>query len=458
MCEINLTKRFHDRSISNPEISKGRLFKCPTKHGQYPMVDDCGKYFDCEYLVPTVKTCGEMLYNSDTGKCDSPSNVTCPPYNTNKKVICYFENEPQQSRQQKPEDMDPYLCTHIHYAHANLDSNTLKIVPSVKKRDIFMRYYERVTKLKKLNPKLKVLLSLGGWRDSSDMGKYSRLVEDPENWERFANHAVSFLRQHDFDGLEIDWEFPVCRTENCKFNSVNSQDKQDFASFLDFVQSLFSSEPEPLLLTIKASGSPEIINFAYEQAVIIESVDYIVVMAYMTNAENQTLATHPSRLYPSRDVNHKYEDALSMMEFWKRVAPENKLVLGIRADGRSYQLKNEEKAHIYAEIETDPAPVDLQYHEICKLLNKHQDWKVNREPDIGPYMHKHYVWIGYTDPAFAMKLASFADKKGYGGLALIDGISDDFAGDCCRVKNPLLKSIVFGLTRRGMPPTLLGCP
>ena len=68
-------------------------------------------------------------------------------------------------------------------------------------------FYERVVAYKKRG--LKVLLALGGWNDSAG-DKYSRLVNNPAARSKFISHAVQFLEKYDFDGLDLDWEYPVC--------------------------------------------------------------------------------------------------------------------------------------------------------------------------------------------------------------------------------------------------------
>lgn len=68
-------------------------------------------------------------------------------------------------------------------------------------------FYERVTAYKKKG--LKVLLALGGWNDSAG-DKYSRLVNNPGARARFITHALAFMEKHNFDGLDLDWEYPVC--------------------------------------------------------------------------------------------------------------------------------------------------------------------------------------------------------------------------------------------------------
>lgn len=50
------------------------------------------------------------------------------------------------------------------------------------------------------NPLLKVLLSVNG-----DM---SQVIQDHTTRKTFIKSALEILRQHNFDGLDIDWEFP----------------------------------------------------------------------------------------------------------------------------------------------------------------------------------------------------------------------------------------------------------
>ena len=60
-----------------------------------------------------------------------------PPYgNTDLdfKRICIFPNwsvlRESAIGRILPEDIDPYLCTHIHYAYANIDVKNLQLTPS----------------------------------------------------------------------------------------------------------------------------------------------------------------------------------------------------------------------------------------------------------------------------------------------------------------------------------------
>lgn len=70
-----------------------------------------------------------------------------------------------------------------------------------------LEFYERVAAYKKKG--LKVSLALGGWNDSQG-DKYSRLVNNPAARARFVKHALEFLEKYDFDGLDLDWEYPKC--------------------------------------------------------------------------------------------------------------------------------------------------------------------------------------------------------------------------------------------------------
>jgi chitinase len=64
-----------------------------------------------------------------------------------------------------------------------------------------------VTELKSQG--IKVLIALGGWNDSLG-DKYSRLVNSPSARANFVRTVVEFIEKHDFDGLDLDWEYPKC--------------------------------------------------------------------------------------------------------------------------------------------------------------------------------------------------------------------------------------------------------
>ena len=71
----------------------------------------------------------------------------------------------------------------------------------------FIEFYKKVTNLRKHG--VKVTIALGGWNDSKG-NKYSRLVNNPASRKKFTEEVMKFIEKYDFDGLDLDWEYPVC--------------------------------------------------------------------------------------------------------------------------------------------------------------------------------------------------------------------------------------------------------
>jgi chitinase len=69
--------------------------------------------------------------------------------------------------------------------------------------------YAKFNGLKAHNKNLKTLLAIGGWNEGS--GRFSKLVADPETRQNLVRSAIKYLRQHQFDGLDLDWEYPASR-------------------------------------------------------------------------------------------------------------------------------------------------------------------------------------------------------------------------------------------------------
>ena len=109
----------------------------------------------------------------------------------------------------KIEDIDPYLCTHLIYAFANINTEFKKLA-SVEwddlSTDTIIGNYQKFNNLKSINSRLKTLMSIGGAKAGS--WPFEQVTKDVHMADLFAKNVVKFLLEHDFNGLDVDWEFP----------------------------------------------------------------------------------------------------------------------------------------------------------------------------------------------------------------------------------------------------------
>ena len=66
--------------------------------------------------------------------------------------------------------------------------------------------FKKATDLKYSYPNLKVTVAIGGWNEGSS--KYSAMAKDSAERQKFVDSVVQFLQKHNFDGLDLDWEYP----------------------------------------------------------------------------------------------------------------------------------------------------------------------------------------------------------------------------------------------------------
>lgn len=211
-----------------------------------------------------------MMFDPSSGRCEFSLGEKCKPGQSvhlpnalkqldhwitkeplrddRPKVVCYMTNWSFYRKTEGkfvPEHIDQRLCTHVVYAFASLDPGKLLLKEFDPWADydnsnfytsltqsvlilIIADLYVRVTSLKDS----KVILSLGGWTDSAG-DKYSRLVGDGSARRRFVVGVVSFLRKHNFKGLHLDWNYPVCWQSNCEKGA--SSDKPNFTKLIQVI-------------------------------------------------------------------------------------------------------------------------------------------------------------------------------------------------------------------------------
>ena len=159
-------------------------------------------------------------------------------------------------------------------------------------------FYEKVTDLKNRKRNLKVLLALGGWNDSKG-DKYSKLVNDPEKRKSFVESAVAFLKDNNFDGLDLDWEYPTCWQVDC--SAGPSSDKESFTAWVKELREAMDAEDDKLMLTAAVSPSSDVIRKAYDISLLSKYLDYVSVMTYDYHGQWDKQTGHVAPIYEHPD-------------------------------------------------------------------------------------------------------------------------------------------------------------
>ncbi|MEE6523434.1 hypothetical protein FKM82_022349 [Ascaphus truei] len=122
--------------------------------------------------------------------------------------------------------------------------------------------YKQFNNLKKQNPKLLTLLAIGGWTFGT--AKFTEMVASPDTRKIFIDSVIEYLRKYNFDGIDLDFEYPGAR-------GSPPEDKQRFTSLTQEMLAAFTAEATHrprLLMTAAVSASKTTIDTGYEIAEI----------------------------------------------------------------------------------------------------------------------------------------------------------------------------------------------
>ncbi|KAL2745938.1 putative chitinase 10 isoform X1 [Vespula maculifrons] len=362
------------------------------------------------------------------------------------KVVCYFTNWAWYRRgvgRYLPEHIDHTLCTHIVYGFAVLDYSDLIIKAHDSWADYDNRFYERVIAYKKRG--LKVLLALGGWNDSAG-DKYSRLVNNPAARQKFIDHAIKFIEKYGFDGLDLDWEYPVCWQVDCKKGPAS--DKESFAVLVKELS--INLKQKGLLLTAAVSPSKKVIDNGYDVPTLAKYLDWIAVMTYDYHGQWDKRTGHVAPMYSHPDDEFYYFNANYSINYWiAKGAPSRSIVMGMPLYGQSFTI-NDPKAGVGLNVpasagnagEFTRAAGFLAYYEICNRIRNH-GWTVVQDPEkrMGPYAYKGSQWVSFDDADSIRRKAQFVRNMNLGGGMVWALDLDDFRGRCEEGPHPLMHTL-----------------
>ncbi|XP_036337628.1 probable chitinase 10 [Rhagoletis pomonella] len=373
------------------------------------------------------------------------------------KIVCYYTNWSQyrvKIGKFMPEDIPADLCTHIIFAFAGLKKNKLTSYESNDEtKDNVPGLYDRMMALKKVNPKLKILLALGGW--SFGTQKFKDMSSTRYARQTFIYSAIPFLRKRGFDGLDMDWEYPK-----------GSDDKKNFVLLLKELREAFEAEAQELkkqrlLLSAAVPVGPDNVRGGYDVPAVASYLDFINLMAYDFHGKWERETGHNAPLYaPSTDSEWRKQLSVdNAAAMWVKMgAPKEKLVIGMPTYGRSFTLTHTDKHGPNAPatgggregVYTKESGF-LAYYEICELLLNGAVYVWDDEMKV-PYMVDGDQWVGFDDERAIRNKMHWIKSNGFGGAMVWTVDMDDFKGEVCggKVKYPLIGAMreeLLGISR-----------
>jgi chitinase len=343
------------------------------------------------------------------------------------RVVGYLASWGVGSKGTRIADLPANNLTHIFYAFGNVEKDGRAGV------DDPGTNFDELSRLKARYPHLKLSMSIGGWTGS---GRFSDIALTDSSRRKFVASAIDlFIRQHPglFDGIDIDWEFPVAG--GLEGNAERPVDRENFTALLAELRreldAAGAADNRHYELTIAASARPqEIANLEIER--IDPLLDFINVMTYdyhsAPGTTNFNAPLFAAKGDPTPDLN---VDASMRVFLAAGVAP-GKLLVGIPFYGHGYGSVANVNHGLFQQG-TNPAGWremggDWRVLSRTRLLDPHYARYWESQAQV-PFLYDSTsgTWVSYDDPQSVAAKTHYVRERGLGGVVIWELGGDDGA-------------------------------
>lgn len=336
--------------------------------------------------------------------------------------------------------------THLFYAFARIEDGRCVV------GDKAAGHFEALAKLKREHPRLRTLISIGGW----SAGGFSDAALTAKSRKRLVASCLAlFFEKHrgSFDGADIDWEFPVYGGP--PELAARPEDRRNMTAlvreFRRALDALGRQRKQAYLVTAALpagrmeSAGPYDPARSFELGELARLLDFINLMTYDMGTVFTPVASFnaPMREVPEDPLDpqlRRWNSVEGGVDYYQRNGvPANKLVLGVPFYGRGYRVKSDARHGLYqAYSGTYPAG---DYRDIKRKLLGDPQWQRHwHEVAQTPWLFnaKEQAFVSYEDPESIAIRAGFAKERGLLGVFTWELTADD-------ERQALLEAMVNGM-------------
>ena len=316
------------------------------------------------------------------------------------------------------DSIDVWRLSHINYAFVDIKDNRAWL-HNEGWDTINLR---KLSELKKINPDLKILISIGGWTWSKN---FSDAVLTDTSTQNFASSAVAIVSKYNLDGIDIDWEYPGMMGDS---NVYRPEDKQHYTLlFKDLRQNLDSLNQITHMkyYVTTAVGSWQAYIDHTEMEKVQQYADYINIMSYDYADGSDSISGHHTNLYISSSDSNQWSAHRSIQAFIAAGVPPSKIVMGIAFYGKGWQMASADNNGLYRKTVKPARGGGFTYlkDSVVDKNGYKQYWDaIARAPYL--FNAENNIFISYDDERSVKEKCKYVNKYHLAGAMFWEYSSD----------------------------------
>ncbi len=292
---------------------------------------------------------------------------------------------------------DALRLTHINLAFGVIRNGLLDMS--------HLPHIQEVERIRALNPKLKFVLSVGGWT----AGGFSIMARTAAGRDAFAASCLKAVEQYGLDGIDIDWEYP------CDDSAGIDCDPSDRRNYTHLLQALRDALGRERIVSIAAGAGKYFIEDT-ELDRVAAICDYVQIMTYDIRNGFHREAGHHTNLFTSPGDRMDGSTKSSVDSFHAAGVPLDRIVIGSAFYSRRWDGLPDVNHGLFQTAETvgqyGPGYTEL----VEKYINKNGFVRFWDDDAKAPFLFDGRSLISYDDPESIRFKCEYLKAEGLRGI------------------------------------------
>ncbi len=287
----------------------------------------------------------------------------------------------------------------INYSFGTISNGELRIPASMNK-DLVLSYREKG---------VRIVLAIGGWGADG----FSQAVRTEASRNKFIDSIMDIIKKYQFDGIDIDWEYPTSGVAGIEYHS---SDRNNLTLFCQALKQKMQAYRDDLILSIAIAPT----NSYYDLAQLNKCVDFFNLMTY--DFAMGSYALHDSNLYGYAQTKTSMDNSVSIV---KNYVDADKIIPGAAFYTRRGYFESESNQKLGSKLSISMANNPLTYKQLMEMVKNDPTIveSYDETAEAAYIIHKRWFY-SYDNPRSILAKCNYIKENKLGGLMCWDLTND----------------------------------